>query len=531
LRWLRLIGVFVCVGLVASGCSSSNDERSSAPSADPLARVSGEVTGDVSIEHRPGLVTPADEVDGVRRLTAAVDVRTDGEVTGEVEVRLPLTAEVDDDTVVFALTAENRDGPWELLPAEVDGDEVVIRSTHLSLFTAFVSLIGAVDDLVEETLEGITSDLTATADPPTCEDEDGARTEGYGVSSDTSDTVFWCLGRDRDGRFLRVVNNRRYALLVSYTDGVTDVVLDQLDMEVSGFLANLLTLDNQAMVGPSASATFRLALDEGQAAGFRTEVDGVATSFAQLQVGLETLVSVLNRFGAGAPPGSPEARSKLLKLVSDVTCVEAIGSQNVGTIIADCFDDDLLRSTFGLGAAALLSPVIAVGSLLAFLRAKLDEIGDIANERDRYGITVARAKPEPPPEPEPQTVPVPADLASLERLLAAVPDLTPSTVELGCESIDLLELDLSGSSAKVFHSHRGEDPCPGDPYEIYVEVVDGKVTRTADCAEMDQTGGCADYSVVAERWSGARVTTLAVSACNKPPDGVCIDSVSESVRR
>jgi hypothetical protein len=388
--------VVLAVALVAGCGDTSTRSNGSAEEEVPLAEVSGEVTGEITVAERSGVTAPAVAVEGVEVMTPVLEVATDGAVTGEVEIRVPISQVPSGDHVVFALTAERAEGPWELLPARIDGDVVVITTTHLSLFQAFMSLVGAVEKVAREAIDGLTSGAFAEAGPPSCEDEAGARDDGHEISSDDGDTVYWCFGRDTEGRFLRVVNNRRYALLLSHSADISVLEQAPASLDIVGALSRNLTLDHQVSVAPRDEVTFRVAVEPGGSAVVATELDGVGSALAQLQMGVETLVTILTRFGT-----RHDASARLLSLLEMPECAEAVARGNAGSIVADCFDLDTLREVFGWGAAVLLGPVVIAGSLVSYFQSQLNAFGDQRNGRDAYRISIDRedVAPLPPPQP------------------------------------------------------------------------------------------------------------------------------------
>lgn len=373
----------------AATCSSSSED--SAGNEEPGIEVTGAVTGDVSTETLPDArLTVRDS--RIEPATEAVRVTTTGRVDGEVEIWIPAPGlVVGDDEVLIALTSPRLGRRVELLPAELRDGTVVITTTHLSLFQGFLVPFEHLRDVLEEAVEGLTSQVAAEAEPPSCEGEDDARTEGYDIRSSSGDAVFWCFGSDDTGRFLRVVNNRRYPVLISRGRDATVVEEAPAGLDIIQRLSRVLTLSNQVTVAPRDAVTFGVDLDPDRSVRLRSEFDGVGYSLAQLEYGVELLVTILNRFGAGPRPGSPEARSVLVELLERRPCVEALGEGNPGSIVAGCFDFDMMRSTFGLAGATLLAPIITATSLLSFFRSALNAFGDVVRQRDEYAIRVIRA--------------------------------------------------------------------------------------------------------------------------------------------
>jgi hypothetical protein len=66
-----------------------------------------------------------------------------------------------------------------------------------------------------------------------------------------------------------MMNNRRYALLLSHSDGL--VMTDQSSAGAVAWVSQLLTLDHQVAVAPRESVTFRVDLLAGGSASAVTE--------------------------------------------------------------------------------------------------------------------------------------------------------------------------------------------------------------------------------------------------------------------
>jgi hypothetical protein len=382
-RTISIAVVVVCV--VAGGTvSCSSDATDDGEGEEAEIEVTGAVTGNITARQRSGVTGPSVDIDGAEAITPVVEVSTDGEVSGEVEIRIPALDVPTEAHTVFALGAEQRDGSWELLPARVEGDVVVVSTTHFSFFQGFMTLTRSVVDVARDAFAGLTSGVVAEAEPPSCEDEDGARSGGYEISSDTKDTVFWCFGSDDGGRFLRVVNNRRYALILSFGDGLT--VTHESSAGTVEWVSRALTLVDQVAVAPREWVDFRVELMSGGSTSVTAEFDGVATSLAQLHMGASTAVTLLTRFGTTRSRSLPEILDLLLSLPD---CAAATAEGNVGAMVASCFADlDTLRTAFGPGAAVVLAPLVFAGSLVEYFHSQLNALGDLFSDRDSYWITV-----------------------------------------------------------------------------------------------------------------------------------------------
>jgi hypothetical protein len=395
------LAVAAMTATTTAGCGSDPGDDKGAFAG---AQVTGDVTGRVTVDEKDGVAVPAASIAGVHPLTEVVDVATDGEVTGEVEVRVPLTRTIASpagDDLVFALTAGAAEGPWAMVPAAVDGGsgsggpdggEVVIRATDLALFQAFRTSSGTITDVAQGVWERTAGDPVADATAPSCDDEDGARSDGYEAGSDpeNGDALLWCFGRSEYGRYLRVVNNRRHTQLLEVGDGLTVIEQEQLGVDVVAALG----LDGQAIaVGPSDEVTFRVDVAPGASATVATSAAGQGV--AQLQLDFETLQGVLDQLTGRR---QHEANSAgWLPLLDDPDCAEAVKASDPVAIVTGCFGADDLRTAFGEGAAGVLEPAVSI----------LDDHLDLP---DSHTITIERHEPEPPPPPPTPDVPELAEM-------------------------------------------------------------------------------------------------------------------------
>jgi hypothetical protein len=303
-----------------------------------------------------------------------------------VKVRLPAPGAIPEGSAVIVMVASTAAGPWEPLETSqtlVDG-KIEAVTAHFSFFT---SLISSFVDLVGEAtkiLNDSTAGFTAEAAQPTCADEDQARAT-VSITSTAADTVKWCLGVENGVTILRVTNNRRYGLQASHP-GLT-VIDSNLDPTLAASLTAKID-PTWALLLPRRAVTFRV--DSGDAR-LSTEFNGLSNSLYQLQIGVETLLSILTRFGAGGGDKIAKAATLLQSSKCAATLFEATG----GNILANCFSPaDILRA-FG-AKAVFAAALMAVAPLIEFFHSTFNAFGDILAERDRYEIvTTALAAPPP----------------------------------------------------------------------------------------------------------------------------------------
>jgi hypothetical protein len=114
-------------------------------------------------------------------------------------------------------------------------------------------------------------------------------------------------------------------------------------------------------------------------------MDGMGQSIYALQVGVQALVDVLTRFGAGGPSTGFNTVAKFLQIAS---CADAMG-KSAGAIISGCFSPSDLLQVFG-SAGLLLAPVVAFGGLVAFFHSEWNALVDQFNGHDKYSVLITR---------------------------------------------------------------------------------------------------------------------------------------------
>lgn len=337
---------------------------------------------------RPVLVTSAAlPLRHVEVLSRTYRLSLSGPLTHPETIRLPLTKPLPPGWAVVVATAETSQGPWSYLPARVTSDRrtAIFTTVHHSIFIVIGEDVGRLLGFFKtQFLDGLSSGLTASASPPSCLGASAARS-GYTVQYSAGPAIYWCFGVDSSGqRILRMVNDRRYPLEIQHP-GLAVAEHPALDYASLASLSHLLS-GRLSVLAPGAQIGYRVNLTPGQAAGAQTTVDGFGQGLFALQTGINALLAILTRFGAG---GATKAVSVMNNALGDVTCADALYSANPGSILASCLSPKDMLEDFG-SAGLLLAPLAAAGGLANFFASEFQGLHDIWTSEDEYTIIVRR---------------------------------------------------------------------------------------------------------------------------------------------
>jgi hypothetical protein len=359
--------------VLSAGCSQG-PARSGSPTPGPSARpvtVSG----------------AAPRLRHVKVFSRTYQLTPSGPLARPQTIRLPLTSRVPAGWSVVVATAETNHGPWTYLAARLSADRrtAIFTTTHHSIFTVIGENVGSLLKFFKtQFLDGLSSGATAAAARPSCPGQPAARS-GYGIQSSSGAAVYWCFGMDSSGqRILRVVNNRLYPLEVQHP-GLAVAERPAIDYSSLGALSHLLS-GKLSILAPGAQIGYRVSLARGQEAGAQSAADGFGQSLFALQTGINSLLAILTRFGAGGASKSVTAMNDAL---GDEACANAMLAGNPGSILASCLSPKDMADYFG-PAGVLLAPLAAAGGLADFFASEFQGLRDILTGKDKYTIIVQR---------------------------------------------------------------------------------------------------------------------------------------------
>jgi hypothetical protein len=300
-------------------------------------------------------------------------------------VRLPLDRRVPAGWVIVVATAETSQGPWSYLPAELSANRrtAIFTTAHHSLFTVLGEDVGALLRFFKtQFLDGLSSGATASAAQPYCAGQGTARS-GYVVQSSSGPAVYWCFGMAGPSRrILRIVNDRLYPMEIQHP-GLAVAEKPAVDYGSLASLSHLIS-GSESILAPGDQIGYQVSLAAGQDAAAQTAIDGLGESLFALQTGINALLAILTRFGAG---GASKGVTVMNDALGDAACVDAVGGANPGAILASCMSPKDMLDYFGT-AGLLLAPLAAVGGLADFFASEFEGLHDVWTQEDQYTIVI-----------------------------------------------------------------------------------------------------------------------------------------------
>lgn len=330
-------------------------------------------------------------------LTPAIEVTPSGPLPAPITLRFKMNRQVTADDIVLIATSEKLSGSWTLIQPSIsrDGWYASTQVNHLSIFTTlFSSLKQAVEAFKSNFLDdGITGDLFTQAEQPTCANEDQARQDDYTITSSAKDTVYWCFGVENGSRILKVVSRVRYPLEIS----TSNLAIQNFTGPRFGQL-NSLGADD--ILYPFDEVDYAVSdLTAGQKAVLDTAYAGLAQSIYAMQIGVTTLLSLVDFFGEGG--GIAIGGGRLSKTAFDTVsetmdkflgianCLNAFSKKSVGAVISGCFSPADILDTFGW-KGLLLAPIMAVSDVLTFFQSEIASFVGLLQDQDKYAIIISR---------------------------------------------------------------------------------------------------------------------------------------------
>jgi hypothetical protein len=335
----------------------------------------------------------APHLNGTEVFSRTLRLSPSGPLAHPQTVRLPLSHRVPPGWAVVVATAETSQGPWSYLSAKLSPDRrtAIFTTTHHSVFTVIGEDLGSLLGFFKtEFLDGLSSGATASAVPPTCDNPAAARS-GYTVRNSSGAAVYWCFGMNAARqRILRIVNNRLYPLEIQHP-GLTVAEPPAIDYGALASLSHLLS-GQESVLAPGAQIGYLVKVAPSQEAGAQTAMDGFGQSVFALQTGINSLLAILTRFGAG---GASKSVAVMNAALGQAACADAAFAGNPGAILASCLSPKDMAEYFGT-AGVLLAPLAATGGLAAFFASEFQALHDTLTSEDKYTVVIGNSSPAAP---------------------------------------------------------------------------------------------------------------------------------------
>lgn len=374
------VAVAIALCLMAASCSTGSHNASRRQIGQGV-----HITGPALPDHPTAIVAAAMIPPVLVPLSKTFQLGPSGPLAQPATVTLPLDAAPPVRASIAVATEATTTGPWSLIPATLsaDGKSVTFTTTHFSIFSViWVDARALLHDVETEFVDILDSGATGSSSPPSCDGQPQARGGGYSIASSTTDTIYWCFGTSGNSRVLKVVDNRRYPLEIAHPDlSVSDA--GGIDLGSWSELARIGSR-SYTFLAPGAQVSFAVNLPAGSVGGIETQMDGLGQSLYALQVGLQTLATILTRFGFGDSSAVSAA-----SLLGDSGC---FGSLQHGVIaaVSACLSPNELYHLFGTKALVVI-PLTVGGSLVAFVHSELNALVDQFNHHDNYTVRIVRA--------------------------------------------------------------------------------------------------------------------------------------------
>lgn len=342
------------------------------------------------VRNSPGVSpqVPAVGAKYFQRDSQTVSITPSGPLEKQAVVKLRLNSPPQPGEVAAILTSESPNGPWQVLPGTVvDGGRYVEATvSHLSFFSAFLVDWHALLNDLEGAWNSFTDGAYSNASQPSCDNKSAATQDGYSTTvSMKGKTVLWCYGVENGRRVLKIIDNRRYPLLVAHGLPLTG---GSSSGDVFQRAASLLNLGD-ALVYPQDEADFSGTVAAGRWSALAGNYAPVAGYLASLSVGVQAWLAIVTRGNSAKNP------SKVMDTVDQMltldTCRAAAMGGDASDIQGSCFTPDMFGKVFGAFWGYMLSIVQTVSEFANWVRSTLNAFADSIDGRSSFEITVRHA--------------------------------------------------------------------------------------------------------------------------------------------
>jgi len=216
-----------------------------------------------------------------------------------------------------------------------------------------------------------------------------AKEGGYSAAGSGADSVLWCLDFDGTKGVLRLVNNRRYPLLVS-PHGLDVAQRDQGGTFAQDIARRLSKQTNEqaTVIYPRDEAAFGAELPLGRDVDLEVTVGQQAQLLSSLDVGLKVWFAIVTKFGASDDPTLElKAMDRLL------TSNACINSKNTGKMIANCLSAKRIIDAVGGVWGVILAPIVTVAGVVDYFHGAVNGFMDQFDGRTYAHVVMKRTAP------------------------------------------------------------------------------------------------------------------------------------------
>jgi len=258
--------------------------------------------------------------EGLAALGPRVTVDVPGGLTQPATVTFPAPPGVDDESVIPVVAWQDGAGDWRWVPTTYDASQGTVSATvdHFSF-----GFLGGIDvkKWVSDRWNSFRNFITgrAGAAQPRCGDEAAARAGGVQVTSDSGDRVKWCFGVENGRRVLKITNNTRTYLQITYPETwhVADGASISLDVDTvaRAFGAVVAKPRGTAARIVDGGDTLTLIVPDGASGRVTAESSVIAWTFSAILFGAETYALVARAAGSTLGTAAKNAVDRLAVLL------------------------------------------------------------------------------------------------------------------------------------------------------------------------------------------------------------------------
>ena len=307
----------------------------------------------------------------------AYELTPSGPLGGTVTVTVPTGAPPGAGDEAVLITSESAAGPWKVLPTTYDASART-ASAEVDHFSWFVvewvkknEFIRQVGDI----LNGLASNIAGVTQGADC---GGLGSQSaYQLAGTRGDALTICLGSASGKPVARVVNMRRYPLVVHPGSATTTY-----KAPAASWFSDLTLGGHSFSLASGGVADLTLA----GATSVSTEVDGWANFAIDIQTAAEALTTIVSK-GSRNPEVVEKATKWLNAAFMTSNCRDTLlnGVPDVGAAINKCMNDPkVIADLYGVGAAFLIAVALQAVGFVSWFVSQISGIGDIASGRDVF---------------------------------------------------------------------------------------------------------------------------------------------------